>query len=143
MTDPRRKMELCWLLCEAMDRYGFLREAPPRPLETAVLAEIIDALAWHPYVNLDPRDGAAVLLRLVKTDRRLGKQIRQLAEDGFALSLVEHDDDLGVTVYTQGLEDLVIDLPDGTRVPLLTGLAAMLEGMKVTGFFVQTKPTGA
>lgn len=64
-------------------------------------------------------------------------------EDGFALSLVEHDDDLGVTVYTQGLEDLVVDLPDGSRVPLLPGLAAMLEGMKVTGFFVQTKPTGA
>lgn len=66
-----------------------------------------------------------------------------LQEGGFVLDLAERGGDLGIDVCLHGLDDVEIDLPDGTRAPLVPGLAAMLEGMTVTGFVVQTRPTGS
>ncbi len=73
-----------------MEIFEEVLEPAPREIGDGALADVMDALGWHPYVALDLKDAAAVLNLAGRANPALGGRLRRLAEDALALSGAEH-----------------------------------------------------
>ena len=73
-----------------MEIFEAILESTPRKIEDEALADVIDALSWHPHVSFNLRDAAALLALAGRADPALGERMRSLARDALALAGAEN-----------------------------------------------------
>ena len=100
-----------------LDLFHLLLSSGSRPLAPRALAEVMDALAWHPYVGLDLQDAAAALTLIGRADPELGQQMRRLAADALALGAGDEISAARAALVGRTLEALLAGTPPASLAP--------------------------